>query len=454
MSVSGKVLNATTIRCYWEALNGPMSGNVKFLYNISGSGNGSITVEDDNVSVLTSATTLNFANGVGTRSIVADAGSNQADIVFDQYWTEEQVSSGGSINNKSLAAPVGVQMYTANGPALSGIVSSGRERGTPLFIHYRGVNFVELANESASSTDVNRFDFQGDHNMRMTADEVAMFIPIDVAPGATDTKRWACVSHRAPFYNYAGLDAGDTIQHDGSDWQTVSQTTQVILKRRVMQWSEDFEYCPTSGSATTTGATLGFGNTNWFLQGTVATCTYSQRTPEANHPGVFAVTTGNTNGDGFQFHRGVEGNIGAGCILGSDVGIMEGVVQFSAITTIYFHMGYADTLAANTNSILIYFDTTASANWRIYCSSAGVATDTDTGIPAAAGWTALRIHRTGSSNVDFYVEDVLVGSITTNIPGAVDLSPVFRGFTRTASTRRFDFDYVSMTSAALNARTA
>lgn len=72
------------------------------------------------------------------------------------------------------------------------------------------------------------------------------------------------------------------------------------------------------------------------------------------------------------------------------------------------------------NSVCFEYLRTSSVNWRIRCSKAGTVTVTNTTTAVAAGFVTLRMEiDAAGANVDFYVNDNLIGSITTNIPNAV-----------------------------------
>jgi hypothetical protein len=421
-----------------------------------------ITVNANDVQLAAGAAE-SFLMNATAGSAVADyrAGSSVAGAgliyaaggTLNQGWTESTIGTGGALNNQALASSVGVLQFSSGSLSLSGVVSSGRERGSPLYVRYGGVGFVQLPHESASSTDVNRFFNHGSNTLELTPGETALYIPVDTDTSGTDAKRWQLVSHRWPFYHSPSLSDGDTIMHDGSDWQAVTEQSIFLRRRQRSRWEEDFEYCPTSGSATTAGKTLSFGSTNWYLEGIADTCTYTQRTPEASHPGIFAITSSNTTNDGFIMYRGAEANIGAGALLASDVGDLEVVIAIPDTTTVYFDFGFADTVSGGTNAILIYYDTSVNANIHLYTESAatGLSTDTDTGIAPGTGWQVLRISRS-STTMTFFRNDVSLGTISTNIPAAVDVNPRLRMLTRGAATRRLDIDYIGYQSKELGAR--
>lgn len=71
-----------------------------------------------------------------------------------------------------------------------------------------------------------------------------------------------------------------------------------------------------------------------------------------------------------------------------------------------------------------YSDNVNSGNWQLVCISGGVATTTNTAIPATTGFHgfAVNINAAGTSVV-FYYDGVESGTISTNIPLTVAISP-------------------------------
>jgi len=78
-----------------------------------------------------------------------------------------------------------------------------------------------------------------------------------------------------------------------------------------------------------------------------------------------------------------------------------------------------------TNGVYFELDNSVSPNWRAACAANSVRTKHDTGF--SNGTAAYREYRAvgnaGSTRVDFYVDDVLGTTITTNIP--VNLSTLY-----------------------------
>lgn len=100
IAASGIAISTTTVRVYWESLNGPVYGTRTFNYLVATSvtvATGAVSVEDDNVSILTAATILNFAGSLSA----TNAGSGQADIEY-QGTTSEVTLTGVTGNQGTV----------------------------------------------------------------------------------------------------------------------------------------------------------------------------------------------------------------------------------------------------------------------------------------------------------------------------------------------------------------
>jgi hypothetical protein len=77
------------------------------------------------------------------------------------------------------------------------------------------------------------------------------------------------------------------------------------------------------------------------------------------------------------------------------------------------------TSAAPTNGAYFEYDrATYGVNWQAVTVKASTVTRTDTGVAVAAAWVRLRIVATNDTSVEFYINEVLVATNTTNIPNA------------------------------------
>lgn len=91
-----------------------------------------------------------------------------------------------------------------------------------------------------------------------------------------------------------------------------------------------------------------------------------------------------------------------------------------------FNVGLTEntSLSALTNGIYFsYSDNVNSGNWQAICESAAVPTTINTSIPAVTGYVNLGfVVNSSGTSVEFFINQVSVGSIATNIPTTA-LSP-------------------------------
>lgn len=111
--------------------------------------------------------------------------------------------------------------------------------------------------------------------------------------------------------------------------------------------------------------------------------------------------------------------------------------------------GFGDTPSgagiAQTNGTSFSYDSTVSANWLTNTTQAGVTTQTITATPVAtSGFHTFRINiNVAGTSVAFIIDNVLVATHTTNIPGFEQfLGPIIK-ISKSAGTtaRTVDFDY-------------
>lgn len=100
-------------------------------------------------------------------------------------------------------------------------------------------------------------------------------------------------------------------------------------------------------------------------------------------------------------------------------------VQIAALQTAADHValrfGFLDTTAAApVDGAYFEYDTSASANWRICTADASARTQVATAIAVStAGWYQLEVAvNAAGTAAEFFINGVLVGTITTNIPTA------------------------------------
>lgn len=154
---------------------------------------------------------------------------------------------------------------------------------------------------------------------------------------------------------------------------------------------------------------------------------------DSNHPGIVEPSTGTlTTSSGCGYLGGVTaGTATAGFTLGGGQLMFQWLVQVPTLSdgtnTFSCTWGLSDTVSASTALVIFQYLQTSNVNFLAVTRSASTSTSTDTGIVVTAGsWYKLKaIVNAAGTNVDFYINDVLVCSNTTNIPTSTPIAPRF-----------------------------
>lgn len=178
----------------------------------------------------------------------------------------------------------------------------------------------------------------------------------------------------------------------------------------------------------------------WKLQRNGSSA-FSNNSATAEHPGVVGLAVTNS-GDDVLIRKGLDVNsgniiVGGGEIelsfiikidqlatVGDDFDIWFGLLKASLVTSEY-----------GTDAIGFEYQRSNSVNWIPFASSSSSRTDASGGsiIPVTTDWTVLRmVINADGTNVDFFIDGVSAGSITTNIPSVL-ISPEVK-MTKTAGT--------------------
>lgn len=170
------------------------------------------------------------------------------------------------------------------------------------------------------------------------------------------------------------------------------------------------------------------GNHSWqnWQGGTGAGSTNSTATISATHPGVIRLTTGTSATGRAGYGLAPSANpLLNGVVLGTGVHVEEymiNVTQLSNITEEFRCVLGLQNISTtpSTNAVQFKYDRLAfGTNWQCESISASSTTRTDSGVAAGAGaWIKLRFQAT-SSQVEYYINDVLVATHSTTIPSTV-----------------------------------
>lgn len=186
---------------------------------------------------------------------------------------------------------------------------------------------------------------------------------------------------------------------------------------------DDFE----CGGGDTTGAASVPANVNFSLgwragvSGAGATCGPTTTGLDATHFGIIDLTTGTTTTGVGSMVKAPVSQISTRVIGAGQSFIHEWLVRIPNLSTVgeeyIARFGIADSTAPS-NGTYFEYDRLTSTNWRGVTRAAGVSTAASggTNVAVAAGaWLRLTLTWDGAT-ASFYVDGVLIGTSTTNIP--------------------------------------
>lgn len=218
-------------------------------------------------------------------------------------------------------------------------------------------------------------------------------------------------------------------------------------------WYDEFE--GTAGLSTTT--TPNFLNTlsrTWLAVSAAGTGTITRTGSSTGHQGLISLTTDTTSGDDVTVYANASAVTDCWFTF-SELFEVELIAKISSASS----MGFAFGTLRNSNGRGAYFayDTGGSiADTTVHCrtiSSSGT-TDTDSNVAPGTGFNVYTIRQTTPGTVEFYIDDVLVATHTTNIPSTEVQTVFFQVYNRAASSRTMTVDYCHFESQDLGARTS
>jgi len=224
---------------------------------------------------------------------------------------------------------------------------------------------------------------------------------------------------------------GEVLTWDAGTGLWIPVAPAVIDPEAVLDYWDDF-ICGTVESGE-------IGILNWTRSAT----TRNWRASEANHPGIFYFgTSAVLNNVAYLTEITASLNL----ILPTDLWDFTYIVRIPDITTVTVFVGAMNNLAAavgNQDRYGFEFVAATDANWTMVTGSGAASTRTATDIPVVvATWYKLRVVRT-ATGVDYYVDDVLKGSIALTLPDT-SLALGFQIQTNVAAKRNLDCDFFRM----------
>lgn len=208
---------------------------------------------------------------------------------------------------------------------------------------------------------------------------------------------------------------------------------------------------------------VSFANTNWKGG------TYNSAGPDgyagpkgsgSGHPGVIELVSGDS---------GATGSVSTWINLGdhssdgyfqpylvSEIYSLECVMKAKDTTAVQFMFGLSDnaTPALSQNQVAFFKNTVTDNTVHAICKNNNTATNVDTNIDPLTKWTNYKIIQETLGTFDFYINDVLKNSVSTNVPSTKLLAAYFsvESTTNGGSPKGIEIDYFSLETRDLGNR--
>lgn len=200
----------------------------------------------------------------------------------------------------------------------------------------------------------------------------------------------------------------DSVQNEGIKWTDFTLSDFVNFERELFFY-DDFIVNTTAGSTALLTTVSGFG---------AAVALDNTKATNAHH-GILRLTTGTTATGRASINTTT--TLSQIFFSGGQVAFQTSIFipTLSNATQRYsLRIGFGDNVAAGNfvDGVYIEYDDSLSANWQYATSSNSTRTKNNSTVTVATGWNELKIivNSTGT-NADFYINNTLLGSITTNI---------------------------------------
>jgi hypothetical protein len=395
-----------------------------------------------NGSLATARSFWNFLNTVdGQWATIDDAGANESELRFTPLGAFYAANSGPTTQTKFVSFDNGTNTSASvvNNTGTSGYINvSFNVDNYPLSGLADQAGNTIVANATASS-----------------AAPTALAIGLNSFPARLGVN---LVSH--PFSSLAGAGLSyssgainveaATGGHLAFTDSTASGQLLFRKSRRRHVWWEDFDFVEefeVGGFKQ-----VHFGNTTWASEGTTGG-DHLFIAGEANHPGILRMATSGALSSSATIFRG--GDNAFEYMLAEDVYALEVVARIVTATSVLVDFGFAsDATGTVTDRIIFEFDTNSDTTIHTITEEGDVATNNDTDVAPGTGWNVYTILQESPGTVEFFIDDVLETTHSTNVPDAEGVNVFARVLSRTAAVRNLDLDYIAFESQDLGARTS
>jgi hypothetical protein len=206
------------------------------------------------------------------------------------------------------------------------------------------------------------------------------------------------------------------------------------------------------------GNLYGFGSLGWYITWSGTAGSKTQIDSEVNHPGIGRLTTYTTLNHCAYARLLYTGTTPTTHLWADDfykeTFIVRTVDNTSVLLRFGFTMDETGTFFGGTDGAGFEFDTSVDSYWHCKVAHATNVSDYQTAIqPQANSWYKLDIVRVAAAQWDFYINDALVKSWTTNCPTGVAGQVCFFIATRAnPGAKTVDIDYFCLQTVPLGQR--
>jgi hypothetical protein len=193
------------------------------------------------------------------------------------------------------------------------------------------------------------------------------------------------------------------------------------------------------------------GELGWSFSSAGTAGTVNNQAAEKRHYGLIRIACGAASASVQALHLG---GVAADVVLNADdihrsIAIIRlGSTITSSKTRFGFFLSAVGVGTAITDGI--YFEYTSSDGlWHGVCRVGSVETRINGPTAVLSQWEKLEIYRLSDGSVDFFISDLNIGNISTNVPADVGLNTVFAIEATSAAAKNFDVDYFRLTGQLL-----
>lgn len=161
------------------------------------------------------------------------------------------------------------------------------------------------------------------------------------------------------------------------------------------------------------------GSYGWTATTSTGTVAMNTANIDGTRWGLVALTSGTASGNAALISTGAANRLAPGTAsINVEMEINLSALSVEGSSNYRFRAGLMDTWTGlSANGIWFDYDTTSSVNWRMSTANGASRTQTASSTAVATGWLKL-VLEIGTSSVEYFVNDVSIGTVSSNFPTA------------------------------------